>query len=113
MSDVSQVSAPQAGLDQISERTNLDRVVLRQSPDVQSSSMDGETVLLALSTGRYYTLNSVGSVIWEYCIGQNTLSDIQTAVCDRFHVDPNRAHDDLVTLLNQLIEEGLLQQEGR
>jgi hypothetical protein len=113
MSDVSQVSAPQVGLDQISERTNLDRIVLRRSPDVQSTNMDGETVLLDLSTGRYYTLNSVGSVIWEHCTGQNTLNDMQTVLCDRFNVDSDRAHDDLVTLVHQLVEEGLLQQEGR
>jgi Coenzyme PQQ synthesis protein D (PqqD) len=87
--------------------------VLRHNPDVQGTNMDGETVLLDLSTGRYYTLNRLGSVIWELCTGHHTISDIHAVLSDRFDVAPERALDDLVTLVNELIQEGLLQQERR
>ena len=80
---------------------------------MQASNMDGETVLLDLSTGRYYTLNRLGSLIWELCTGTQTISDIHTILCDRFDVAPERALDDLVTLVNKLTQEGLLQQERR
>lgn len=95
------------------DRTQLDRIILRSSPDVQGTTMDGETVLLDLSSGRYYTLNRLGSVIWEHCTGQSTIADIHAAICDRFDVAPSRALDDLVDLANELIQEGLLQQERR
>ncbi|MCC6140673.1 MAG: PqqD family protein [Nitrospira sp.] len=95
------------------DRTLLDQTILRPSPDVQGTTMDGETVLLDLSSGRYYTLNRLGSVIWEHCTGQCTMTDIQAAICDRFDVVPERALDDLVNLANELVQEGLLQQERR
>ena len=91
----------------------LDRTILRPSPDVQGTSMEGETVLLDLSTGRYYTLNRLGSVIWEHCTGHSTISDIHAVLCDRFDVAPERALDDLVALANHLVQEGLLQDERR
>ena len=91
----------------------LHQVVLRGNPDVQATTMDGETVLLDLSTGRYYTLNRVGSLIWERCTGTQTISDIHAVLCDRFEVAPERALDDLVTLVTQLTQEGLLHQERR
>lgn len=94
-------------------RKELNCTVLQSNPDVQGTTMDGETVLLDLSTGRYYTLNRLGSVIWEHCTGQSTITDIHAAICDRFDVVPSRALDDLVALANELIQEGLLQQEGR
>jgi hypothetical protein len=94
-------------------RTQLDGIILRTSPDVQGTSMEGETVLLDLSTGRYYTLNQLGSVIWEHCTGHRTISDIHAVLCDRFDVAPERALDDLVALANHLVLEGLLQQERR
>jgi hypothetical protein len=75
--------------------------------------MEGETVLLALDTGRYYTLNHLGTVIWGHCNGHSTMSDIHAVLCDRFEVSPDRVLDDLVALVNQLVEEGLLQQERR
>ena len=95
------------------DHTILDRTILRPSPNVQGTSMEGETVLLDLSTGRYYTLNRLGSVIWEHCTGHSTISDIHAVLCDRFEVASERALDDLVALVNQLIQEGLLQQERR
>jgi hypothetical protein len=75
--------------------------------------MEGETVLLDLSTGRYYTLNCLGTAIWDQCNGHTTMRDIHTVLCDRYEVSPDRALDDLVALANQLIQEGLLQQERR
>lgn len=95
------------------DRTQFDSIVLRSSSDVQGTTMDGETVLLDLSSGRYYTLNRLGSVIWEHCTGQSTITDIHAAICVRFEVAPERALDDLVDLANELIQEGLLQQERR
>ncbi len=95
------------------DRTQLDGSILRASPDVQGTTMEGETVLLDLSTGRYYTLNRLGSVIWEHCTGHSTISDIHAVLCDRFDVAPERAIEDLVALVNHLIQEGLLQQERR
>jgi hypothetical protein len=93
--------------------TQLDRTVLRSSPDVQGTTMDGETVLLDLSSGRYYTLNRLGSVIWEHCTGVQTVHEIHGVLCDRFEVAPERALDDLVALANELIQEGVLEQERR
>lgn len=91
----------------------LGRTILTPHPDVQSTTMDEETVLLALDTGRYYTLNCLGTAIWDQCTGRNTMRDIHAILCDRFDVSPDRALDDLVTLTNQLVQEGLLQQERR
>jgi hypothetical protein len=95
------------------DRARIDCMVLRSSPDVQGTTMDGETVLLDLSTGRYYTLNRLGSVIWEHCTGQTTIAEIHRVICDQFEVDPERALEDLVSLAGELIQEGLLQQERR
>lgn len=91
----------------------LYQLLLRRNSDVQATNMDGETVLLDLGTGRYYTLNQIGSLIWELCTGTQTISDIHAVLCDRFDVVPERALDDLVALVNQLTLEGLLYQERR
>jgi len=113
MSDPLQAPPSPIASEPVVDRTMLDRIILRPSPDVQGTSMEGETVLLDLSTGRYYTLNRLGSVIWEHCTGHNTISDIHAVLCDRFEVASERALDDLVTLVNHLVQEGLLQQERR
>ena len=112
MSDTSQMLLVNSAVSH-SDALPLHQIVLKKNPDVQATNMDGETVLLDLGTGRYYTLNQVGSLIWELCTGTQTISDIHTVLCDRFDVARERALDDLVTLVTQLTEEGLLQQERR
>ena len=111
MLDPLQVPSPPKASEPAIDRKMLDRTILRPSPDVHGTSMGGETVLLDLSTGRYYTLNRLGSVIWEHCTSHSTISEIHAVLCDRFEVAPDRALDDLVALINQLGKEGLLQQE--
>ena len=113
MSDPLQATPPPIASGHAVDRTILDRTILRPSPDVQGTSMEGETVLLALDTGRYYTLNRLGTAIWDQCNGHTTMRDIHAVLCDRFDVSPDRALDDLVALANQLVQEGLLQQERR
>jgi hypothetical protein len=113
MADVAATMVPTLVTGSAIDRTQIDRIVLRPSSNVQDTTMEGETVLLDLSSGRYYTLNQLGSVIWEHCTGHTILRDIHTVLCDRFDVAPERALDDLVNLVNELIQEGLLQQERR
>lgn len=113
MTNTSHLLLPHTTLDHFVDPTMCDQIILRPSSNVQGTSLDGETVLLDLCSGRYYTLNRLGSVIWDHCTGRHTISDIHSVLRDRFEVAPERALDDLVTLVNQLIQEGLLQQERR
>lgn len=110
MSDPQPELPPQTVSEHAVDRTMLDRTILRPSADVQGASIGDETVLLNLSTGRYYTLNRLGSVIWEHCTGHNTISDIHANLCNRFEVASEQALHDLIALINQLVQEGLLQQ---
>ena len=89
-------------------RQELMSAVPRPNPDVQGTTLDGETVLLNLSTGRYYTLNRVGNVIWETCTGTQSLRAIHVALCGRFDAPPERIADDLFALVTHLSHEGLL-----
>jgi hypothetical protein len=113
MADPLQATPPPFATEPAVDRRMLDRIILRPSPDVQDTSLEGETVLLDLNTGRYYTLNRLDSVVWEHCTGHCTISDIHAVLCDRFEVASEQALDDLVSLVNHLVQEGLLQQERR
>ncbi len=107
------VPPPSSSREPATDEVMLAQAILTPHPDVQSTTMDGETVLLALDTGRYYTLNCLGTAIWDQCTGRNTMRDIHAVLCDRFEVSPDRALDDLVALATQLVQEGLLLPERR
>ncbi len=85
----------------------------KRNEQVHGTVMDGESVLLDLSTGRYYTLNVVGSTIWDHCTGDRSLEEILATVCDKFDVPAAQAQDDLTDLMAQLSQEGLIHIERR
>lgn len=81
---------------------------LHSHKDVHSTMLEGEAVLLNLDNGMYYSLNRVGTVIWELYDGQRTLADILEKICERFEVEDNQARQDLLTITSQLVEQKLL-----
>lgn len=92
--------------------TKLMRLRPRRKSDVQGMTLDGETVLLDLSTGRSCRLNSVGTAVWEQCDGFATLLDIQAMLRSRCDLSLERAHDEAVSLVVQLGHDGLLSQQA-
>lgn len=95
------------------KQEQLMHAVPQPNPNVQGTTLDGETVLLDLSSGRYYTLNRVGTAVWEHCTGQQSLQEIHATLCARFDASSERIADDLVALVTHLGHEGLLSLEER
>ena len=95
------------------DRTNLMRLVPRRKPDVPGRTLDGETMLLDLSTGHSYKLNSVWTAVWEQCAGSATLFDIQAVLRSPCELSPEHAHDEVVSVVLQMEHDGLLSQIGR
>ena len=81
---------------------------LRSHEDVHSTILEGEAVLLNLDNGMYYSLNQVGTVIWELCDGHRTLADVHEKVCARFEVDGDQARQDLLMISSELLDQQLL-----
>ena len=52
--------------------------VFLRSPEVNSTVLDREAVLLNLENGVYYTLNPVGTAIWELFNGDRPLEIVAT-----------------------------------
>ena len=79
---------------------------------VLAQEAHGETVLLRVSDGSYYTLDEVGSLVWACCDGSKGLDELVELVCARFDADPDTVRRDLRELLAELAGEQLLDVVG-
>jgi hypothetical protein len=109
MPDLADAVYGATGSEKTIDRERIGQTVVRQHAEVQGTNMDGETVLLDLRTGRYYTLNRLASVIWQECDGTRAVADIHATLCARFDVTAEQALEDLIAMLNQLCREDLIQ----
>lgn len=84
------------------------RTVFTRGADVTSTVLDDEAVLLNLANGVYYSLNPVGTAIWEQLTGSQSLAEILGIVHRQFEVTEEIVRQDLVALVSRLREEGLI-----
>ena len=87
---------------------DLWQTVLVPRPDVVWVDLEGETVLLDLDGGRYYSLNRVGSAVWALLDGERSLDRICSAVCERFDAAEWEVRRDLVALIARLRQKHLI-----
>lgn len=73
------------------------------------SDLKDEAVILNLTNGRYYGLNSVGVVIWKSLREAATIADIEAAVMKEFDIDPATCRRESTDFLEKMVEEHLIE----
>ena len=79
-------------------------------PNVINETMDGESVIINLNTGFYYSLDQVGAEIWEAIQHQSTVGDIIANLMNRYSGQNGDVTDAVSELTDELVKEGLVVQ---
>ena len=79
------------------------------TPEQVSSALVGESVILNLKTGMYYSLNAVGASVWELLQTPHTVQDIYEAILDEYEVDPQQCRQEVSDLLQELLTVQLIE----
>lgn len=81
---------------------------LRVSDDVVFRELDGEAVVLNLGSGMYFGLDEVGTRVWSLIEAHGDLRSVYNALLDEYDVAPEILERDLVGLVSEMAEKGLL-----
>ncbi len=87
---------------------SLDSIVIA-SPDQVSSDLAGETVLLSMTSAKYYGFAGVGSRIWELVASPTRVRDICDTISAEFDVSRDECETDVLGFLGACIERGLVE----
>jgi len=72
-------------------------------------SLASETVILQLKKGVYYSLDRVGSRIWELLQRPWGFGELREMLLAEYEVEPEQCERDLLALLQQLEGAGLIE----
>jgi hypothetical protein len=97
------------GIPSISQMTLDPHSIVVASKDQLASAIGGETVILGLSAGRYYGVDAVGARIWQLIQEPTEIADVRRTIVSEYAVDPERCEADLLKLLQQMIDAGLVE----
>jgi Coenzyme PQQ synthesis protein D (PqqD) len=74
-----------------------------------SCQLDAETVVLHFDKGLYFGLNEVGTLIWNQVQQPRKVQEIRDAILREYEVSNEQCERELLTLLGELSENGLVQ----
>ncbi len=85
----------------------MTQVIMANKDEVAAKSMDGEAILINLTTGIYYTLDDVGSFIWN-CVEAGSSVDTTTKLlAEASEMTPEQVASDVQGFIDMLLEENL------
>jgi hypothetical protein len=90
---------------------NLEQKVI-VSDDVLFQILGGETVLLNMETELYFSLNEIGSKIWELISKEKIISEVLSELLNEYEVDHETLKNDLISLLLKMESKKLINFEN-
>jgi len=82
---------------------------LRIPKEVIFHEVNNEMVLLNLASGKYFTLDDVGTRMWMLITEHGQLKAIHQALLEEYAVESQQLERDLLELMDQLVTNELLQ----
>jgi hypothetical protein len=81
--------------------------------DFVTREIAGETIIVPVrgnvgDLDSIYTLNELGTIIWQLIDGKKSVDQIIEAICNTYEVTAEQAEKDAIEFLNTLIAAGLI-----
>ncbi|MDY9922932.1 PqqD family protein [Methanobacterium sp.] len=86
--------------------------IVTVNKDYVYCNVEDEMVLLGMEDGIYYGLNPVGAFIWEQIKEPKTIDEVRDAILAEYDVEKGECERDLMELLQELAEKGLIHVKG-
>jgi hypothetical protein len=85
------------------------QTILVASKDQVSCELGEEAAILGMKNSVYYGLNPVGARVWRLLQRPRSVAEICEAIVSEYDVTAERCEGDLIPLLQQMLQEGLVE----
>ena len=96
----------------VDEHEQLYRRIMRYKPKTDNTAatvIDGEAIIVNLTTGVYYSMDKVGAEVWEMMEQGLSLHEISAAIAARHEIEQDKALADIEALAGKLVAEDLIE----
>ena len=102
-----------AGIYKLRHITISIRSSVSTDDDVLCQEVGGETVLLDLKNEFYFSLDAVGSRVWQLLAEYPLLQDVYNCLLEEYEVEPETLRNDLLELITELEKNSLVKVQPR
>ena len=83
---------------------------LVQSPDIISSKLGADIVVMNPVSGKYLALNQVAAAIFEMLARPHTPEEVTEHLMQQFDVTPGQCVEESLTCIGDMLDKGLLRE---
>jgi hypothetical protein len=94
-----------------SEDMELAQMLLTRNPELVAVDMDGDLVMLSITSGEYYGLTGIAPYIWKALETPIGLDDLISSLLDEFEVEEAQLRQDVDLFLRDMKRNGLLKEQ--
>jgi Coenzyme PQQ synthesis protein D (PqqD) len=73
-----------------------------------STTLGNECVILELQAGTYFSVNDVGTAVWNYLQQPRLVSDVIAHIVTKYEVSADQAEAEILSFLQNLVDKGLV-----
>ncbi len=86
---------------------------MRRRGELLEAQLDGETVGLNVEQGICYGFNATASRIWSLIVRPMRFTELRDTLLREYQVEPEQCERELMAVLRELEQDGLVELEGR
>ncbi len=70
--------------------------------------VDDETILLDSNTNEYFSINEIGTFIWETLEEKKDLKSVKEEIISNYEVDEKQVENDILNFIQEVANKGLI-----
>jgi len=87
----------------------MSSLYIAHSKEIAARVLEGEMLIMSARHSTLFTLNELGTIIWQAADGETTLQEIvERKICPEFDVEPEEALKDAENFVRELASHGIL-----
>lgn len=86
----------------------MDNATIHRLSSVSATQVDNDVIMLDMEQGKYFGLNEVGSIVWQYIEAPRSFEDIIQHLMNQFNVDEKTCRQETEVLIEKLKKANLV-----
>lgn len=82
--------------------------IVAQNKEIDVSDLNGEKVMMNIDKGEYFSLNSLGSRVWELIDTPRKINDVVNNLLEEYEVSEEECRDNVMKFFNTLNHVNLI-----
>ncbi len=78
--------------------------------DAISETLDGETIVINLKSGNYYSLNETGTLVWTYIVEKYSTESMAATLASHYGADTSTVEKAIADFIETLQKDSLIQE---